>query len=108
MQRKNCYIVDSCLRKLYKGLRLKNHSNAKGLAGRDCRRFKVLFIPPPLPQPLSTPAGGIRGAQQPYAANALYGVAFTRNGQHSNSPGTKDQVSVVTLPVVALKVGRAP
>ena len=38
--------------------------------------------------PLSTPAGGIRGAQQPYLANALSGVAFTHRRQHSNLPGT--------------------
>jgi hypothetical protein len=31
----------------------------------------ALFFPPPLPQPLSTPAGAERGAQQPYLANAF-------------------------------------
>ena len=44
--------------------------------------------PPPLPQPLSTPAGAERGAQQPYVANALCGVEFMCNRQRSNLPGT--------------------
>ena len=55
--------------------------------GVRLQKFQSLVHSPPLPQPLSTPAGAERGAQQPYSANALYGVAFTRNGQHSNSPG---------------------
>ena len=56
--------------------------------GTKLQKLQGLVHSPPLPQPLSTPAGGIRGAQQPYVANALSGVAFTRNGQHSNLPGT--------------------
>ena len=56
--------------------------------GARLQTFQSLVRPPPLPQPLSTPAGGIRGAQQPYSANAVCGVAFTGNGQHSNLPGT--------------------
>ena len=58
MQRKNCYIVDSCSRSCGKGQRPKNHSNAKGLAGRDCRSFKALFIPPLSPNPSPPPPGG--------------------------------------------------
>ena len=56
--------------------------------GNRLQKLQRLVHSPPLPQPLSTPAGAERGAQQPYSANALSGVAFTRNGQHSNSPGT--------------------
>ena len=56
--------------------------------GTRLQKLQRLVLPPPLPQPLSTPAGAERGAQQPYVANALFGVAFTRRGQHSNVPGT--------------------
>ena len=56
--------------------------------GVTLQKLQGLVHSPPLPQPLSTPAGAERGAQQPYSANALCGVAFTCNGQHSNSPGT--------------------
>ena len=69
-----------------KGQRLKTHS--KALRDEIAEVSKPCSFPPPLPQPLSTPAGAERGAQQPYVANALSGVAFTCNGQHSNLPGT--------------------
>ena len=73
--------------------------------GTRLQKLQSLVHSPPLPQPLSTPAGGIRRAQQPYVANALSGVAFTCNGQHSNLPGTEDHVSVLALPAFTLKVG---
>ena len=76
--------------------------------GARLQKFQSLVHSPPLPQPLSTPAGGIRGAQQPYSANALSGVAFTCGRQHSNLPGTKDQLIGLTLSVFTLKVGSAP
>ena len=57
--------------------------------GKRLQKLHRLVHSPPLPQPLSTPAGAERGAQQPYAANALSGVPFTRSRQHSNLPGTK-------------------
>ena len=72
------------------------------------QKFQRLVLSPPLPQPLSTPAGAERGAQQPYVANAVSGVAFTRNGQHSNLQGTEDHVVVLPLPAFTLKVGVAP
>ena len=56
--------------------------------GTKLQKFQSLVHSPPLPQPLSTPAGAERGAQQPYVANALSGVAFTCRRQHSNLPGT--------------------
>ena len=56
--------------------------------GNRLQKLHRLVHSPPLPQPLSTPAGAERGAQQPYVANALSGVAFTCRRQHSNLPGT--------------------
>ena len=56
--------------------------------GVRLQKLQGLVHSPPLPQPLSTPAGAERGAQQPYVANAVCGVAFTGRRQHSNSPGT--------------------
>ena len=55
MQRKNCYIVDSCLRKYSKGWRLKTSSEA--LRKQVAEDFNALFIPPLSPNPSPPPPG---------------------------------------------------
>ena len=59
---------------------------AGGTVMLAAQRFSGVF-PHSLPPPSLAPPGE-RGSQQPYVANAVCGVAFTRHGQHSNLPGT--------------------
>ena len=57
---KRNWLFGSGLRRSYKGWRCKNH--LKALRDEIAEVCNALFIPPPLPQPLSTPAGAERGA----------------------------------------------
>ena len=59
---------------------------AGGTVMLAAQRFSGVF-PHSLPPPSLAPPGE-RGSQQPYVANAVCGVEFTRNGQHSNLPET--------------------
>ena len=81
MQRKNCYIVDSCLRRCSKGQRPKSHS--KALRGEIAETSRSCSFPPSPPTPLH-PRRGDQGS-----STTIFGQRFVRGGVHGQRPTFK-------------------
>ena len=89
MQRKNCYIVDSCLRRFSKGWRLKTSS--KALRKQVAETSTPCSFPPSPPTPLHPR----RGDQ--VSSTALCGQRFVWGAVHVQTPTFKPAGNHVSL-----------
>ena len=81
MQRKNCYIVDSCSRRSGMGQRPKSHS--KALRKQIAEVSTPCSFPPSPPTPLHPRRG------DEVSSTTLFGQRFVRGGVHAQTPTFK-------------------